>query len=76
MDNPRWRALWPGKRVYRDGEVALGVAKGAAAPGSAHEVDGLAGATLTSRGVGNLLRFWLGEDGFGPFISNFLAGEA
>jgi Na+-transporting NADH:ubiquinone oxidoreductase subunit C len=31
-------------------------------------VDGLAGATITSRGVTAMLRFWLGEHGFGPYL--------
>jgi Na+-transporting NADH:ubiquinone oxidoreductase subunit C len=39
-------------------------------------VDGLAGATLTSVGVTNLLHFWMGEDGFEPFLNNLKAGEA
>ena len=41
-----------------------------------HQVDGLAGATLTGNGVDNLLKFWLGQNGFGPFIANLRAGEA
>jgi Na+-transporting NADH:ubiquinone oxidoreductase subunit C len=32
-------------------------------------VDGLSGATLTSNGVTNLLHFWLGENGFGPYLA-------
>ena len=35
-----------------------------------YQVDGLSGATLTSRGVTNLLRYWLGTDGFGPYLEN------
>jgi Na+-transporting NADH:ubiquinone oxidoreductase subunit C len=34
-------------------------------------VDGLSGATITSRGVSNLLAFWLGDAGFGPYLTNF-----
>ena len=34
-----------------------------------HRVDGLSGATVTSRGVTNLLEFWLGNDGFGPYLN-------
>jgi len=26
--------------------------------------------------VDNLLKFWLGQNGFGPFIANLRAGEA
>ena len=36
-----------------------------------HRVDGLSGATITSRGVSHLVRFWLGEQGFGPFLEKF-----
>ncbi|MCA8968058.1 MAG: FMN-binding protein, partial [Planctomycetes bacterium] len=38
-----------------------------------YRVDGLSGATLTSRGVTALLRFWLGDDGFGPYLEKFRA---
>lgn len=79
VDNPRWKAHWPGKQVYRDGDVAIGLVKGAVDPSSANapwQVDGLAGATLTSRGVTNLVHFWLGENGFEPFLNNLNAGEA
>ena len=79
VDNPRWKAHWPGKQVYRDGDVALGLIKGAVDPDSANapwQVDGLAGATLTARGVTNLVHFWLGENGFEPFLNNLKAGEA
>lgn len=79
VDNPRWKAIWPGKKAYRDGEVAIEMLKGAVNPQSKnidYEVDGLAGATLTSRGVSNLVRFWLGDMGFQPFLSNLQSGEA
>lgn len=66
--NPRWTGLWPGKRVYNnEGEVSLRVVKGAGS--GDYQVDGLSGATLTSRGVDNLIQYWLGEDGFGPLLA-------
>jgi Na+-transporting NADH:ubiquinone oxidoreductase subunit C len=79
VDNPRWKAVWPGKQVYRDGEVQIGLIKGTVDPASANaawQVDGLAGATLTSRGITNLVHFWLGESGFEPFLKNLRAGDA
>ena len=79
VDNPRWKDQWPGKQVYRDGDVGIALLKGTvdrSSPDADWEVDGLAGATLTSRGVTNLLQFWLGEQGFGPFLDNLRAGEA
>jgi Na+-transporting NADH:ubiquinone oxidoreductase subunit C len=79
VDNPRWKALWPGKEVYRDGAVEIHLVKGAvnrSGPNAAFEVDGLSGATLTSRGVSNLVQFWMGENGYGPFLANMKAGDA
>ena len=78
VDNPRWKALWEGKQAYREGNVAISVIKGAVNPQAstaAWQVDGLSGATLTSKGVNNLVRFWLGQDGFAPFLSNLRQGE-
>lgn len=80
VDNPRWRGQWPGKQIFNEGgELAIRVIKGSvdsASPNAEHQVDGLAGATLTANGVNNLLTYWLGENGFGPFIDNLRAGEA
>lgn len=67
VDNPRWKAQWPGKLIYDNkGAPAIRLLKGAAH--GKHDIDALAGATLTSRGVENLVRFWTGELGFGPFL--------
>jgi Na+-transporting NADH:ubiquinone oxidoreductase subunit C len=74
VDNPNWKAAWPGRIAFdENGEPAITVIKGAAGPPSEdpYEVDGLAGATITARGVTNMLHFWLGENGFGPFIEKF-----
>ncbi len=79
VDNPRWKALWPGKQVYKNQRVKIGLIKGSVNPQGADapwQVDGLSGATLTSRGVTNLVRFWLGEDGFQAFLTNLKSGEA
>jgi Na+-transporting NADH:ubiquinone oxidoreductase subunit C len=77
VDNPRWKSLWPGRKLFRDEEVALSVIKGPAGPPAEdpYEVDGLSGATFTSRGVTNMIHFWLGDNGFGPFLERFRAGE-
>ena len=80
VDNPRWLAQWPGKEVYDDsGRVDVVMIKGGVNPSSpqaVHQVDAIAGATLTSRGVEHLLHFWLGPDGFGPFLQNLKKGDA
>jgi Na+-transporting NADH:ubiquinone oxidoreductase subunit C len=71
--NPNWRALWNGKKVYGDnGEVALTLVKGTvdtSRPDAVNKVDGLAGATLTSRGVSNLILYWMGPEGFAPYLN-------
>jgi Na+-transporting NADH:ubiquinone oxidoreductase subunit C len=70
VDNPRWKSLWPGRKIYDDGEPAIQVIKGAAGPPAQdpYRVDGLSGATLTSNGVTFMLEFWLGPNGFGPYL--------
>ena len=72
VDNPNWKAIWPGKKIYDDkGDIRLEVVKGQVNPNSEivnHQIDGLTGATITSRGVSNLIRYWLSDDGFGPFL--------
>jgi len=71
VDSPRWKARWPGRQVFdAQGQVAIGVIRGPAGPPSIdpYRVDGLSGATLTSRGVTAMLRFWLGDQGFGPYL--------
>ncbi len=70
--NPNWRALWKGKKVYGEsGKVELGLIKGVvntSKPGSEYEVDGLAGATLTSLGVSNLVKYWMSDQGFSAYL--------
>lgn len=72
IENPRWQATWEGKALYDDeGEVAIRVIKGAVpdgAEGREHLVDGLTGATITTKGVNELVRFWAGPEGYGPYL--------
>ena len=75
VDNPSWKAQWVGKKLHdANGDLAIRVIKGKADANSLHDVDGLSGATLTGRGVSNLVNFWLGENAFGPFLSVAKAG--
>lgn len=76
VDNPNWKALWPGKKVYQGESTApaIELVKGnvtESTPNAEYKVDSLSGATLTSRGVTNLLQYWLGQEGFGPFLAKF-----
>lgn len=75
VDNPRWKAQWPGKSALdEEGDPILVVTKPDAAEDD-HEVDGLSGATITAVGVQNTVRYWLGDHAFGPFLDRFRAGE-
>ncbi len=73
VDNPKWKALWDGKKAFgSQGQPEIAVIKGKVDPANSHaehQVDGLSGATITSRGVSNLLAYWLSEDGFGKFLN-------
>ncbi|MBV0932161.1 Na(+)-translocating NADH-quinone reductase subunit C [Marinobacterium weihaiense] len=81
VDNPSWKALWPGKEVYGEDKTdpQIRLIKGsvdASTPNAEHKIDGLSGATLTSNGVTNLVQFWMGESGYAPFLNNLRAGGA
>ena len=70
--NPNRRALWAGKIVYDEsGQVALGLVKGVvdtSKSGAEYKVDGLSGATLTSVGVTNLVKYWMSQEGFAAYL--------
>jgi len=78
VDNAKWKALWPGVQVFDgSGEAAISLVKSRSPEGSAaaaHEVDALSGATFTTRGVQNMIRYWTGTGGFGPFLAKLKAG--
>jgi len=75
VDKESWRAQWDGKRLYDGGdEPQIRVVRGtvpADSPNAAYEIDGLSGATLTGNGVTNLVRYWTGPDGFGPYLEKY-----
>ena len=67
IEEPQWRAMWSGIHSYDDkGAVATGVTK--AGNPKENWVDGISGATLTSRGVSNMIQFWLGDQGYKPYL--------
>lgn len=74
VENPRWKALWVGKKLFDDqGNIKIHVIKGtvlANSPDAQYEIDGLSGATMTSNGVDRLVRYWVGPDAFGPYLQN------
>lgn len=76
VDNPKWKKDWIGRKIYDDkGAVAVHLIKGDSAdPKTApYDIDGLSGATITSNGVTNTMRFWFEKEGFKPFLKRFKA---
>lgn len=67
ITDPRWLESWQGKMI-RDtaGNMRLDVVPGGGA--SLFEVDTVAGAERSAEPVANMVRFWLGDHGFGPFL--------
>jgi Na+-transporting NADH:ubiquinone oxidoreductase subunit C len=73
IQTPEWLAQWRGKRVYADdGTVALRVGGGETPALS--RIDAITGATITVTAVGRIVRYWLGDDGYAPFLDK-LRGE-
>lgn len=70
---PGWQAQWAGKQVADDGDVVIEVVTGAAR--GPHEVDGISGASVTGFAVTDMIHFWLGPQGYGPFLEKLRAGE-
>jgi Na+-transporting NADH:ubiquinone oxidoreductase subunit C len=73
IDNKNWKKKWTMDKLAFDdtGQVRIEVIRGNANPNSEeakYQIDGLAGATITSQGVSRLVHYWLGEDGFKPFL--------
>lgn len=57
IENPNWQAQFKGKKILENNEfTSIRVYKAEAPEGSEHGVDGISGATITSRSVEVLLR--------------------
>jgi Na+-transporting NADH:ubiquinone oxidoreductase subunit C len=78
VDNPQWKKQWQGKRIRDpEGGLAITVLKGKVqrrSPNASYQVDGLSGATLTTNGVSNLVRYWLDEQGYGKYLARLRKG--
>ncbi|MGB5354261.1 MAG: Na(+)-translocating NADH-quinone reductase subunit C [Woeseia sp.] len=74
IDRADWLDKWQGKQAFDDsGQVRISVVRGQVQEGrdAIYEIDGMSGATLTGRGVTRLLHYWLGPNGFGPYLQKF-----
>jgi Na+-transporting NADH:ubiquinone oxidoreductase subunit C len=74
VDNPNWKKEWEKKQAFdASGNVPSHfIKKGSYDPKT--EVSSLSGATLTANGVDNLVKFWLGDLGYGPYLKNVQKG--
>ena len=73
VDNPKWKTSWKGKKIYNNNQVALEVIKGRVEDGdsmSMYKVDGLSGATITSRGVSNMVSYWFSDSGYANLLKD------
>ena len=74
IEKESWTRHWGGKEISdAAGAIVIEVVKGRAK--GVHEVDGISGATRTGNGISKLIRFWLGPDGYGPYLNRLRRGE-
>lgn len=67
ITDPVWQDRWQGRQIADEaGELRISAVQGRAE--GPFEVDAISGATRSSMGVSDLVRFWLGAQGFGPFL--------
>ena len=76
VDNPTWKAKWTQGKCICDetGKVRISVVTPESDP--MFKVVSLSGATITSRGVENMIKFWMGEYGFEKYIERVRAENA
>lgn len=76
VENAKWRSQFTGKKLYNEqNEPAIRIVKGGAPANDPYAVDGLSGATLTGNGVQGTFNFWMGDMGYGPFLTKVREGE-
>jgi Na+-transporting NADH:ubiquinone oxidoreductase subunit C len=80
IESAQFKNAWPGKKVYdgavEDANIKFGVKKGSPEGDEKNYlVDGLSGATITSRGVDQLLKYWVSDSGFGKFLKKLSAEQ-
>jgi Na+-transporting NADH:ubiquinone oxidoreductase subunit C len=74
IEEPGWLRRFPGTELRDpEGDLRFHVARGPA--GTEYEVDGITGATRTSNAVTRMIRFWVGPEGYGPFLDAVRRGE-
>lgn len=73
IQDEAWLATWQGKRIHdEDGALRFRVTRDATGP---FEVDLISGASVTAEATGELVRTWLGNEGYGPFLEKLDESE-
>jgi len=66
IENAAWRAQWQGKQLFTaTGALCFQIG---GSGNDACRVDGITGATVTATAVERMIRDWLGDDGYGPYL--------
>lgn len=72
IESDKFKQQWVGKVVRdQDGTPHISAVRGNVDPEdpeAEHKIDAIAGATITTRGVTDMVRYWLGPGGFGPLL--------
>jgi len=74
IQDSEWESLWAGKQAFDD-EGGLSIHVGKTGGDSENRIDAISGATRTSMGVDGMLKFWLGDNGFGPYLDRIRRRE-
>jgi Na+-transporting NADH:ubiquinone oxidoreductase subunit C len=69
IQDPSWLASWAGKRIYDESGLArIGVTP-TAGGSRMHQIDLIAGASVTSESVGRFVNEQFSADGYGPWLA-------
>jgi len=68
ISTPAFQKEFDGKKVMKDGQIALAVEKNGKVTDPAYQVDGISGGTITSKGVDDMIKSCLGQ--YNKFLTN------
>lgn len=71
IESPEWRKQWVGKKIRNEkGDFKFQQRKSTQVKGTdEYQIDAISGATVTSAAVILQAQYWLGDDGYGPYIT-------
>ncbi len=73
---PEWLTQWQGRRVYDENQrLVFRIGDDGASPMASGSIDAITGATVTVSAIEDLVQYWLGDDGFGPFLAAMRRGD-